>query len=623
MLLELHISDFAIIDELNLRLERGFNVLTGETGAGKSIIIDALGMLRGEKPDPSMVRAGRSRARVEGVFSLHSRPDLLPLLREYGLCDEDEEPEPEIVLTRELSAESGRSVARINRRAVNTGILREIGSRLLDIHGQHEGLSLFDTRTHLDMLDRLGGLLPLRDEVAAQGARLAEVRTQLADLRRSEERRTERIEELRVLLDDVQAAHLRPDEEQELLQERSMLQNAARITELVTTSYAALYQGEESGHYPARPIVEALGVVTGDLEELARLDPSVGAMAEQAADLHYRLEDLATSLRGYRDSLDFDPRRLDAIEERLTVIRAMQRKYGAEIAEIIEHAANAEAEIERLAHSAEHLADLEAQEAQQRAALGALAGDLSRQRRATGTELARLIEGAMGDLNMPNVQFAVRQDMRPDPQGVPLPADLSEATVMCDKTGVDQVEFMLSPNPGEPLKPLARIASGGESSRLLLALKSILSRVDSVPTLIFDEIDVGVGGRAGQVVGQKLWGITREHQVICITHLPQVAAFADTHYAISKEVVESSGAGNLHTRTQVRTLTAEQQIDELAAMLDGTPISANSQASAREIIERAAQLKEAHNAEIDHPDTPPGTGTANTRNGRRNLAVSR
>jgi DNA repair protein RecN (Recombination protein N) len=341
-------------------------------------------------------------------------------------------------------------------------------------------------------------------------------------------------------------------------------------------------------------------------------------MAEQATDLHYRLEDLATSLRGYRDSLDFDPRRLDAIEERLTVIRSMQRKYSAEIAEIIERAASAEAEIERLSHSAEHLADLEDQEARQRAALGAQAGDLSRQRRTTGSELARLIEGAMGDLNMPNVQFALRQEFRPDPQGVPLPADISEATVACDKTGVDQVEFMLSPNPGEPLKPLARIASGGESSRLLLALKSILSRVDSVPTLIFDEIDVGVGGRAGQVVGQKLWGITSDHQVICITHLPQVAAFADTHYAISKEVVESSGAGELHTRTVVRALAPEQQIDELAAMLDGTPISAHSQASAREIIERAAQLK---HAQSEQP--PPPAGAPNTRNGRHNLAVSR
>jgi DNA repair protein RecN (Recombination protein N) len=610
MLLELQISDFAIIDHLHLHLEHGFNVLTGETGAGKSIIIDALGMLRGEKTDTTLVRAGKSRARVEGVFSLHGHPDVVAILQEYDLWSEDDE---QVILTREISSETGRSTARINRRAVNTSVLREVGSHLIDIHGQHEGLSLFNTRTHLDMLDRYGGLLPLREQVGEQVARLREIREHLADLRRNEARRHERIEELRFLLEDVQAAKLQPNEEQELLQERSMLQNSVRITELVTSSYAMLYQGEESGQYPARPVVEMLGLVVGDLEELARIDPAVQQMAEQATDLHYHLEDLATNLRAYRDALDFDPRRLDEIEDRLTLIRSLQRKYGGDIPELLERAANAEAEIERLTHSAEHMADLEAQEAAQRATLGALAADLSRRRRAIGDELSRLIEGAMADLSMRNVQFAVHFEFRRDTDGVPLPEEAGAAhangaqqpdlfeqqpaqapqTVLlaCDRTGIDQIEFMISPNPGEPLKPLARIASGGESARLLLALKSILSRVDNVPTLVFDEIDVGVGGRAGQVVGQKLWAITDNHQVICITHLPQVAAFADAHYAISKEVHETEQSGTLATRTAIQALSDEQRIDELAAMLDGTPVSDNSRASAREIIERAALLK--------------------------------
>ncbi len=615
MLVELNISDFAIIDHLCLQMENGFHVLTGETGAGKSIIIDALGMLRGEKADATMVRAGTSRARVEGVFSLHAVPDIIPVLQEYDLWSEDDE---QVVLTREISAESGRSTARINRRAVNTATLRDVGSRLVDIHGQHEGLSIFNTRTHLDMLDRFGGLLPLREQVSAALVRLNEVREQLADLHRNEARRVERIEELRFLLEDVQAADLHPNEEQELLQERSVVQNAARITDLVATAYATLYQGEESGKYPARPITEAMGIVANDMQELARLDPAATALSEQATDLHYHLEDLATNVRGYRDSLDFDPRRLDEIEERLTLIRSLQRKHGGDIATLLERAANAEAEIDRLENSAEHMADLEAQEARLRGELGTLAGDLSRQRHAIGAELARLIEGAMGDLSMPNVRFAVSQKLRPDPQGVPVNNaetgaspdgtgpeieatngtrqlsvfESEPVTVACDKTGIDQVEFLISPNPGEPLKSLARIASGGESARLLLALKSILSRVDNVPTLVFDEIDVGVGGRAGQVVGQKLWGITDNHQVICITHLPQVAAFADRHYAISKHVVESGDTGNLKTRTDVRSLTLDQRIDELAAMLDGTPVSEHSRASAREIIERAAAFKQ-------------------------------
>lgn len=609
MLLELQIRDFAIIEQLHLRLERTFNVLTGETGAGKSIIIDALGMLRGEKPDPSMVRAGSTRARIEGIFTLADTPEVIPVLQEYDLWDADDE---QVILTREVSAESGRSVARINGRAVNTSILREVGGRLVDIHGQHEGLSLFNTRTHLDMLDRQGGLLPLREQVSEQVARLRQVREDLADLRRNEARRHERIEELRFLLEDVQAANLRPNEEAELAQERSMLQNAVRITELVTSTYAMLYQGEEGGRYPSRPVTEAIADVADNLGELARLDPAVNAIATQAEELRYQLEDLAANVRSYRDQLDFDPHRLDAIEDRLTLIRTLQRKYGSEITAILERAAQAEAEIERLTHSAEHMAELEAREAQCRQELGANAGILSRRRRATGDALAQAIEAAMGDLAMPHVKFSVSITQVEDPEGVPIasasdesgeeqskkkarsperPATSALRQYQFSSTGVDRVEFLISPNPGEPLKPLARIASGGESARLLLALKSILSRADTIPTLVFDEIDVGVGGRAGQVVGQKLWAMSDLHQVICITHLPQVAAFADAHYAISKEVSAD------RTRTRVRILTLDERIDELAAMLDGTPVSEHSRANAREIIERAATLK--HQASAD------------------------
>jgi DNA repair protein RecN (Recombination protein N) len=627
MLLSLHISDFAIIDSLDLHFGDGFNVLTGETGAGKSIIIDALGMLRGEKPDPTMVRSGSGRARVEGVFSLEHAPDVVALLQQYDLWSEEDE---QVILTREISAESGRSMARINRRAVNTAVLREIGSRLVDIHGQHEGLSIFNTRTHLDMLDRYGGLLPLREQVSEHIGRLDTLRAELAELRRSQSQRQQRIEELHLLLEDVSAANLRADEEQELLQERQVVQNAVRITELVTAIYAALYQGNDESSFPGQPVVAAMGSIGDNLTELARFDPSVGPLAEQAASLHYHLEDLALNVREYRDNLDFDPRRLDDIEERLTLLRALQRKHGGTIAELIERAAKAEAEIERLTHSSEHIAELEAQESRLRVEIGALASELSRRRRGTAQTLSSLIEGARKDLAMPRVQFAVHVEQRHDPAGVPVQLDpqpdqqpaksksKSKAgerpqptLYACDRTGIDQLEFMISPNPGEPLKPLARIASGGESARLLLALKSILSRADSIPSMVFDEIDVGVGGRAGQVVGQKLWGITANHQVLCITHLPQVAAFADTHFAISKELVENSHTSELRTRTNVRNLTLDQRIDELAAMLDGTPVSEHSRASAREIIERASAMKQAEREQrATEPDQQPASYAA-------------
>ncbi|MBC8160194.1 MAG: DNA repair protein RecN [Roseiflexaceae bacterium] len=591
MLLELNISDFAIIDRLRLQLTHGFNALTGETGAGKSIIIDALGTLRGERADPAFVRAGADRARIEGVFSISDLPEIVPVLREYGLWEDEDET---VILSREVSAGTGRSVARINGRAVNSSVLREVGSRLVDIHGQHEGLSLFNSRTHIDMVDRYGQLLPLRDRVAEQVAQLRRVLDELHQLRTAAARRAERIEELQLLLEDVKAAKLRPGEEQELLQERALVQNGARITDLVTTSYALLYAGNEGGKGVARPIVEAMGVVNDSLAELGRLDPVAQKLAEQSAELLYMLEDLTVNVRSYRDGMEFDTGRLDAIEDRLTLIREMQRKHRGTGEELIERAALAEAEIERLTHSAEHLASLEAQEQKLRTQVGRLAGELSHERRIVGDRLALAVVESMRDLAMGNVRFQVATERTPDPRGVPVAHAGTAATelVAFDKTGVDKVEFMLSPNPGEPLKPLAKIASGGESARLLLALKSILSKVDQVPTLIFDEVDVGVGGRAGHVVGEKLWGISAQHQVICITHLPQVAAFGDSHYAIAKQILGSAGAGDLRTRTNIHQLNHEQRVDEIAAMLDGVPISEHSRRSAQEMLQRAQMFKD-------------------------------
>jgi DNA repair protein RecN (Recombination protein N) len=597
MLLELNISDFAIIERLHLRLGVGFNVLTGETGAGKSIIIDALGTLRGERTDPTFVRAGAARSRVEGIFSIADRADLIPVLEEYGLWDGEDE---QVILSREIHAESGRSVARVNGRAVNSAALREIGGRLVDIHGQHEGLSLFNTRTHGEMLDRYGGLLPLREQVAEQVGALRRVRDDLAALRKAAASRSERIEELRYLLEDVGAAKLRPREEAELLQERALVQNGARITDLVSGAYTLLYAGEEGGRHPVRPVVEALSSICDALAELATIDPSLARIAEQANELLYGAEDLATGVRNYRDAMEFDPARLDAIEDRLTLIREMQRRFHGSIEQILERAASAEAEIERLTHSDEHMAELEAHEARLLRELGVLAGELSRRRRAVGGRLAEAVAGAMRDLAMPHVRFAVALDHQEDPQGVPVATkddedrvEQAQATVSplhsrsyaFDKTGIDKIEFLLSPNPGEPLKPLARIASGGESARLLLALKSILSKVDEVPTLVFDEVDVGVGGRAGQVVGEKLWGISEQHQVICITHLPQVAAFGDIHFAIVKLF------NGDRTRTTIEQLADDARIDEIATMLDGTPVSEHSRRGAQEMLGRARTFK--------------------------------
>jgi DNA repair protein RecN (Recombination protein N) len=578
MLIELGITDFAIIDRLRLRLGAEFNVITGETGAGKSIIIDALGTLRGERVDASFVRAGCERARVEGVFSMPADRELVELLSEQGLIDPEDD---QLIISREVNRESGRSVARINGRAVNMSLLREVGAHLIDIHGQHEGLSLFNARTHLDMLDRFGGLVPLRGEVGALAGQVRHVREELAALRRNEARRAERLQELQFLIEDVTAASLRVGEEEELVQERHLLQNSARIADLVGKAYTLLYQGNDEGRAPFRAAAELLDETGNALGALAEIDPSAQALAEQALDLFYRVEDVVAGLRSYRDRQEFDPARLEAIEDRLALIRDLERRYNAPVAQILARVEQAQGEIDRLTHSAEHAAELEAQERKLLAALGDQAGQLSRQRREAGDQLARQIEQAMADLNMPRVQFAVALSREAAADGV----EVDGERVAFDKNGVDRGEFMLSPNPGEPLKPLAKIASGGEASRLLLAIKSILSSVDSVPTLIFDEVDVGVGGRSGQVVGEKLWRLTDNHQVVCITHLPQVAAFADTHFVVAKYQERE------RTVTSIAPLDDEHQIDELAAMLDGTPINEHSRRGAADMLRRAREAK--------------------------------
>ncbi|MDP8907865.1 MAG: DNA repair protein RecN, partial [Chloroflexota bacterium] len=357
--------------------------------------------------------------------------------------------------------------------------------------------------------------------------------------------------------------------------------------------YAQLAMGDE-GRRGKEPILDSLSAAVSSIDELQRYDSSLAAVLEQANDLLYRLEDLVAAMRDYRDNLDFDPGRMEQIEERFLLLRTLQRKYGGTVAEMLAGAEAAAVELHRLTHSAEHMAGLQAREDELLARLAQLAGDLSHRRRAAGDELAARIVQSTSDLAMPHVKFAVLIEQVADERdGVTLDGGPAGDRIAFDRTGVDRVEFMLAPNPGEPLKPLARIASGGESARLLLAIKSILSMVDTVPTLVFDEVDVGVGGRAGGVVGEKLWGMTANHQVICITHLPQVAAFADTHYTIAKQV----DAGR--TRSTVEPLDQDRRVDEIAAMLDGVPITDASRSTARTMLERSRAYKEATVAQ--HP----------------------
>lgn len=584
MLHELSISNFAIIEQITLRLQPGFTVLSGETGAGKSIIIDALGMLRGDRFDASYIRSGADKARIEGVFYVPNASHIHELLDAQGLIDEDDEAS--IIIMREINRDTGRSISRINGRAVNTTVLREIGSALIDIQGQHDGMAIFNSKTHLDMLDRFGQLGALRTHLGEQVQQLKQVQQQLADLTQASKRRDQRIQELRQILDDVSAAKLRVGEEDELLQERSRFQNGARITELITQAYNYLNGDERRG----RALVETSALLNQALSDLHRFDSAIQPILDQSTEVQFALEELLRTVRGYRDSVDFDPQRIEHIEDRITVIRDIQRKYRLSVAELIAQAQQATEEIEQLEHSDVSLAQLHHQVEFLRNHVSSLAQDLSQKRHDAAQRLAHAVQLSAKDLAMPHVRFVVQQQQVTSTalDGIPWGAvDAAPSYVQCDKSGADKVEFLLSPNPGEDLKPLAKIASGGEGSRLFLAIKSILSQVEIVGTVVFDEIDTGVGGRAGLVVGEKLWQISRAHQVLCISHLAQVASFGDQHFAISKDVNE------MRTLTRVIELNPQARIDELAAMLDGHPISDQSRSVAQDMLSRAHTIKQA------------------------------
>ncbi len=587
MLAELNVTNFAIIEKLHIPFTPGFNVLTGETGAGKSIIIDAVSTLVGERAESTVIRSGTDQARIEGIFLLKGdlQRIIAPLLQEYGLEGEDEEV---LILSREINRD-GRNVCRVNGRAVTLRILRRIGQELIDIHGQTEHLSLKRVRQHVDFLDRFAGLGELRDKVTAKVRELRQVRRSLEGLLRDERELARREDLLRYQVQEIAAAKLQPGEEEELNRERTLLANAERLTALADAAYRALYESDEE----RGSVLDLLAEATQALRELEELDPTLQEQRKAAEEASYRLEDLARSVRSYRDSIEYNPERLRQVEERLDLIYNLKRKYGDSIEEVLAYAERAAKELDDIVHSEERIAELREQEERLLAEVGRLAGELSMARREAAERLAAAIERELADLNMGKARFTVSIEQVEAEDGV----EIGGKRYAFDATGIDRVEFLISPNIGEPPKPLAKIASGGETSRLMLAMKSVLSAADYIPTLIFDEIDAGIGGRAGMIVGQKLWRLTPEHQVFCVTHLPQIACFGDAHFRVWKEVVGG------RTVTRVERLGDEERLEELTLMLG--PISEATRKSALEMLERTQRVKDASEASRSrHPLMP-------------------
>ncbi|NOZ73307.1 MAG: DNA repair protein RecN [Chloroflexi bacterium] len=573
MLKELRVRNFAIIDDLHVAFQPGFNVLTGETGAGKSIIIDAIELLLGGKANQTSVRAGADLASIEGIFELSGEVGaaIEQQLQSEGLESEDNW----LILARDIRR-GGRSVARINGRAVSQRMLAEIGGQLVDIHGQGEHLSLLHVRTHIDLLDRYAGLFAQRERITNMVGELNRVRRTLETLRRDARETARRIDLLTYQINEISSAALSEGEEERLLGERRRLANAEELA----SQTAAISTLLDAGSEETPPALDLVGDVVARLEKLAAIDEELTPLLSQAQELFEQMSDMGRAVAHYANTIAYDPERLQEVEERLELIYQLKRKYGDTIGEIIQFGEKAQEELEQLAQSETQTEALEAEEDRLLHAIGEAAAQLSAARQQAAQALAAAIEEELGDLRMGGARVAVEIEQHPDERG----CFINEERFAFDATGIDKVQFLVSANPGEPLLPLAKVASGGETARLMLALKNVLSRADNTPTLIFDEIDQGIGGRVGAIVGRKLADLARSHQVLCVTHLPQIAAYGDYHLAVVKRTEGE------RTVTRLQVLKDTARIEELAAML-GTPTVSGRQ-SAQELLAEVKQWRE-------------------------------
>ena len=587
MLRLLSVTNFATIEQLEMELAPGFNVLTGETGAGKSIIVDALSLLLGGRADGGMVRSGARQSRVEGVFLLNGdlTQKINVALDEYEIDGGEEE----LILAREVNLD-GRNTCRVNGRIVPLRLLGALAEHLVDIHGQNQHLSLYRVREHMDILDQYGGLWQLRTRVGQRVRQLLEVRRELDRLRTEEGELAQRVDFLRYQVEEIGAANLRPAEDEDLALERARVANAERIIELSDHAYRALYDSLDRGE----SVMDLIGQVAHDLAQLEQLDPSLSQDRESVDALTHQVDELSRTLRSYRDSIEYNPDRLRELEGRLDLIRGLKRKYGSTIEEILAFAERASEDLESLSHSEERTDELKSQEIELREQVGRLAGQLSEARRHSAKHLADAIEEEVAELAVEHTQVHVDIRQSDSEDGVPVGTSdsgpcstpLGGETIRCfafNGTGIDSVEFLISLNLGEPPRPLARISSGGEASRLMLAIKTILSTADRIPILVFDEVDAGIGGRIGSVLGRKLWGLSRSHQVLCVTHLPQIACYADYHTRVIKL------ASHDRTMTSVEVLAGETRVMELSQMLGSD--SGVTRSNALEMLEQAVRWK--------------------------------
>jgi len=559
MLLELRIKNFAIIDELNLCFSKGFNILTGETGAGKSIILNAVHLLSGDKATEEWIRSSEEEANVEALFDISGNSQIKEKIKEKAPQLEGAGEENSLLIRRVISR-SGRGKVFINGNLATLGVLSEVGEGLLSIYGQHEHQSLQRVETHIDILDEFGGLLGLRAEFRRQYLECVSLSEEAEKIRAEKERRAKERELMVFQSREIETSEIRVGEEESLKEDRILLTHAKKLLEFAHRSEGALYSEEGSA-------IERIQVILSQGREVSGIDPSLSPPLRGLESARIQLEEIALTLRDYSRRVEVNPTRLDEIETRLEAIDRMKRKYGATVEEVLSFKRKIDEALRFFTSDEERLSQLEDRLEPLRQAVNDLGKKLSRERRRVAQELKRSVEKELNSLGMKKTTFEIHMDSSP-----------------LNLKGVDRVEFLISPNVGEQVKPLAKIASGGELSRIMLAMKRILAKVGGRQVLIFDEVDSGIGGAMAEVVGRKLKELSRHHQVVCVTHLPQIACFADQHHSVRKEV--RSG----RTITSVDRLDQESIVDEIARMLGGVKVTDKTKAHAREMIESAQKM---------------------------------
>ena len=563
MLQSLYLENIALIEKLGIELFPGFNVLTGETGAGKSIIIDAVNFVLGERTSRDLIRNGAARAKVEAVFNLNEGDAAFAALDALGI----EYDGNELILSRELSA-AGRNACRVNGTLVPVASLKSVSDTLVDIHGQHEHQALLDAENHISYLDAYchAESLPIIEKIDVIVSRRSELMLKRNSGFASEREREREMDMLRYQIEEIASANLEAGEEERLNAEKTVLLNAERIRTALETAHMALSGAEEGS------ALSAIDTARRSMRDIAALNKDYEALGDKIEELYYAAEDISFVLRDTSENVESDMQRLEEIEQRLKLISDLKRKYGRTVEDVIDFGKDAETKLNELENAEALAAELDAKLDKLKTEYNVAADELSKVRRAAGERLKRDVLKELKDLGMAKAMFDVA---------------LSDASGgEPRKGGRETAEFMLSANPGEPLKPLEKVASGGELSRIMLCFKSIFADNDRVPTLIFDEIDTGISGRTAAVVGEKMLGIAKKHQVICVTHLAQIAALADAHLMVRKY------DDGKNTFVETRQLNEEEKVQRIAQMMDGESDSPSALTHARELIARADKIKE-------------------------------